>query len=68
MLVLTRHIGEAITIGDDIKITVSAINNQEVKLAIHAPNGLMIEQEDTFQITQKQKKKHKHHTKNKLYR
>jgi carbon storage regulator len=37
MLVLTRKAGEQIVIGGDIRITVSAVKGDRVKLAISAP-------------------------------
>ena len=37
MLVLTRKAGEQVVIGDDIRITVSAVKGDRVKLAISAP-------------------------------
>jgi carbon storage regulator len=37
MLVLTRKLGEAIRLGDDIEVTVSQISGHRVQLAISAP-------------------------------
>lgn len=37
MLVLTRKAGEQIAIGTDIRVTVSAVKGDRVKLAISAP-------------------------------
>lgn len=42
MITLKRNIGESITIGEDIKITVSNIFNNEVKICIEAPDNLSI--------------------------
>lgn len=37
MLVLTRKLGESITIGNDIRITIIAVKGTQVKLGIEAP-------------------------------
>ncbi len=37
MLILTRKVGESITIGDDIRVTVIGLKGQQVKLGIEAP-------------------------------
>ena len=42
MLVLTRRKEESIVIGDDIVITVLAIEGEKVKLGIKAPNEIRI--------------------------
>lgn len=46
MLLLTRRIGEAIQIGDDIRIMVSEIKGRQVKLAIEAPRSMRIDREE----------------------
>lgn len=42
MLVLQRKIGEAICVGDDIKITVVQIRRHACRLAIEAPAEVRI--------------------------
>ena len=42
MLVVTRKKGESILIGNDIEISVSAIENGSVKLAVKAPKDVQI--------------------------
>ena len=42
MLVLTRKQGETILIGDDIKITVVAVNGDAVRIGIEAPKHVKI--------------------------
>jgi carbon storage regulator len=48
MLVLTRKIKEAIQIGDDIEITVLAINGDQVKLGINAPKHVEIHRKEIY--------------------
>jgi len=40
MLILTRKLGESITIGDDIKIQVLEIKGKQVRLGIQAPKKI----------------------------
>lgn len=42
MLVLTRKVGEVITIGDDITVTVLEIQGNRVSLGIKAPGSYRI--------------------------
>jgi carbon storage regulator len=42
MLILTRGLQESIRIGDDITITVAAIEGGQVKLAFQAPEDVTI--------------------------
>lgn len=42
MLVLSRKVGEAIKLGDNIEITVLGIENQRVRLGIRAPRDVSI--------------------------
>lgn len=42
MLVLTRRIGEEVVIGDDICITVTAVQGNKVRLGITAPTSIPV--------------------------
>ena len=42
MLVLSRRVGETINIGDDIKITVTAINGNQCRIGIDAPKEVKV--------------------------
>lgn len=46
MLVLTRKVGQAIMIGDNITITLCEINGTQVKIGIDAPKDVHIERDD----------------------
>ncbi|AGT33467.1 carbon storage regulator [Geobacillus genomosp. 3] len=48
MLVLTRKLKEAIQIGDDIEITVLAIQGDQVKLGINAPKSIDIHRKEVY--------------------
>lgn len=42
MLILTRKEAETIKIGNDIEITVTAINGNQVRLGIQAPKDVKV--------------------------
>lgn len=42
MLVLTRHLGEKIYIGDDVCITVMGIDRGRVRLGVDAPRSVPV--------------------------
>lgn len=48
MLVLTRKLGESVTIGDDIKISVIDIKGRQVRLGIEAPKNMTIHREEVY--------------------
>ncbi len=49
MLVLTRRLGESITIGDDIKIVIVDIDGHQVKLGVEAPRKIEIYREELYE-------------------
>ena len=49
MLVLTRKIGESITIGDEIKIYVMEIKGRQVRLGIAAPAETAVHRTEIYQ-------------------
>ena len=46
MLVMTRRIGETVRIGDNITVTVTEIDGNQVKLGIQAPREIPILRHD----------------------
>jgi len=48
MLILTRKLGERITIGDDITITLLEIKGAQVKLGIKAPKSISIHRQEIY--------------------
>jgi len=49
MLILTRKLGEQITIGDDITITLIEIKGSHVKLGIDAPKNVVIHRREIYE-------------------
>ncbi|MBX9653453.1 carbon storage regulator CsrA [bacterium] len=46
MLVLTRRAGEALFLGNDIKVTMIKVRGGQVRLAIEAPSSVSIHREE----------------------
>ncbi len=46
MLILSRGVGETVTIGHDIRITVLEIKGTRVRLGIEAPDNIRIVREE----------------------
>ncbi|MEE9399343.1 MAG: carbon storage regulator CsrA [Dehalococcoidales bacterium] len=49
MLILTRKLGERITIGDDITICLLEIKGSQVKLGIEAPKSISIHRQEVYE-------------------
>jgi carbon storage regulator len=54
MLVLTRKIGEAIQIGEDIEISVVSVKGDQVKLGINAPKNVEIHRKEIYLTIQEE--------------
>ncbi|RKX26771.1 MAG: carbon storage regulator [Candidatus Zixiibacteriota bacterium] len=48
MLILTRKLGESITIGDNIRVSVLGIRGRQVRLGIDAPSDVVVHREEIY--------------------
>jgi carbon storage regulator len=46
MLILTRRIGETITIGENITVAVLSTNGRQVRIGINAPRDIAVHREE----------------------
>lgn len=49
MLVLTRRIGEQIIIADNIRVTITAIQGDKVRLGIDAPPDVQVDRQEVHE-------------------
>lgn len=48
MLILTRRAGESLRIGDEIVVTICAINGNSVRVGISAPREVPVHREEVY--------------------
>jgi carbon storage regulator len=56
MLILSRRLGESVTIGDDIVVTVVGISGNQIRLGINAPKAVRVLREEIYKVIQKENK------------
>jgi carbon storage regulator len=49
MLILTRHLGESIMIGDNVTVTILGIRGNQVRVGINAPKQVAVHREEVYQ-------------------
>jgi carbon storage regulator len=57
LLILTRKLGESITIGDDIKVTVLGVFGRQVRIGIDAPSKVVVHREEIYVKIQNENRK-----------
>lgn len=46
MLLLTRSVGDKLTIGDDVTVTVLGMKGNQIRIGVDAPRDVKIEREE----------------------
>jgi len=54
MLILSRRLGESVTIGDDIVVTVVGVSGNQIRLGISAPKAVRVLREEIYKAIQKE--------------
>ncbi|HCC80421.1 MAG: putative regulator [Prokaryotic dsDNA virus sp.] len=55
MLILGRNVGESIMIGDDVKVTVTRLDNGNVKLGVTSPKDISVHREEVYDRINREK-------------
>lgn len=58
MLVLTRKVGERILIGNDVKVLVTEISGDRIKIGIEAPRNILVIREELLTPKQSETENH----------
>jgi carbon storage regulator len=57
MLILTRRIGEAICIGDEVEVRVLGIKGGQIRLGIVAPKDIPVHREEIYERIQRERER-----------
>ena len=49
MLILTRRVGEAIMIGNEVTVTVLGVKGNQVRVGVNAPRDVAVHREEIFE-------------------
>jgi carbon storage regulator len=49
MLILTRRVGETVTVGDTVTITVLSVKGNQVRVGINAPKTVAVHREEIYE-------------------
>ncbi|MDD9806220.1 MAG: carbon storage regulator CsrA [Gammaproteobacteria bacterium] len=54
MLILTRRVGEALMIGDDVTITILGVRGGQIRVGVSAPKETPVHREEVYEKMRKE--------------
>ena len=55
MLILSRKVGETLMVGEDVTVTVMAVNGNQVRIGINAPKDVEVHREEIYERIKEEK-------------
>jgi carbon storage regulator len=55
MLILTRRVGESLMIGNAVTVTVVAVQGNQVRIGVNAPQDVAVHREEVYDRVQNEK-------------
>lgn len=49
MLILTRRVGEALMIGDEVAVTILGVKGSQVRIGVRAPKHVTVHREEIYE-------------------
>jgi carbon storage regulator len=56
MLILTRRVGEAVVIGEEVTVTVLGVKGNQVRIGVNAPKTVSVHREEIFERIKNEQK------------
>jgi carbon storage regulator len=54
VLILSRHVGETVMIGENVEVTVLGVKGNQVRIGIKAPKDVAVHREEIFDRIQRE--------------
>ena len=54
MLILTRWVGEAVKVGDEVTVTILGFRGNQVRIGISAPKAVAVHREEIYERIQRE--------------